>query len=186
MSLPAVTCCQHGALRRRSKGREITGMDALGLPALPKPRLPPAMGARPRACSAHTAPVTPRVYRPHTSTANGQHTHTAPRRCANTFTLVFREAQGRSLALTDRCLPPQRCPPRPAPLTWAGRRRAGSRRRVGGRAGGAAAPPSYGTGRDRTGQPRRRSPATYPCARPPSPANLFRPGGGSVVELLHN
>lgn len=84
MSLPAVTCCQHGALRRRSKGREITGMDALGLPALPKPRLPPAMGARPRTCSAHTAPVTPRVYRPHTHPQRTDSTHTQPQAGART------------------------------------------------------------------------------------------------------
>lgn len=60
------------------------------------------------------------------------------------------QAQGRSPTLTDRCLPPQRCPPWPVPLTWAGRRKVGSRRPAGNRAGGAATPPFYRTGQGGT------------------------------------
>lgn len=96
------------------------------------------------------------------------------------------QAQERSATLTARCPPPQRCPPRPVPLTWAGRRRAGSRRPSGGRAGGAAVPPSYGAGRDRTGRHRRCSPASYPCARLPTAGNLFRARGGSTVKHQYN
>lgn len=104
----------------------------------------------------HTRTALPHTHPqpPNTSAQNGQRIHTAPSSWAKTFTPVFREAKLRGA----RPPSPQRCP---VPLTWAGQRKAGSRRPTAGRAGGAAAPPSYGTGRDRAG--RHRSPRVIPA-----------------------
>lgn len=125
-------------------------MDAPGL------RPPPAMGARPHthiythiythicAYSARNAPAT----RTHTPTL--KHTLRCPHSTDSAHTQP--QAGGRryspSATLTAQS--------RPAPLTWAERRRAGSRRLAGGRAGGAPASPSYGTGRARS-EPRELS-----------------------------
>lgn len=147
------------------------GDGCAGLPGLPKPRLVPAMGARPR---THSAVITLHEHRAQAPTAPDTHLHTE--RTAHTHSPKpagehIHAGSGkpsRGAPLHPPALRGQ-CPP----LTWAGRRRAGGRQRTGDRAGGAAAPPSYGTGtgqggtgRDRTGRPRRgRAPS--PPAPPP-------------------
>lgn len=143
-------------------------------------------GARPgppHTYSARNTPVTPIQTHPHAPSTlrcvhtpaqngyNNTRSHTQPRAAGQSHSprgLYGPQAQGSSATLTARC------PPRPVPLTWAGQRRAGSRRLSGGRAGGAAAPPSYGAGRDRTGRHRRCSPRVIPA---PAHLRLEIPSG---------